>query len=310
MKTKIQICFLIFSIACTNSPIEEAQYEFRLNEGDSVIFLSPYFSQFVNQAKNDPEKLNSYYDAIIKDSLYHNYFVGKGTEGIISGIISNPISNLEDFDSNIVQLNLNIQSIVSEITKALEASRKYISNTKLSIYVFPSDPSNFKSMQIMGGVSGITVSSKNILLFIDPSIENWELNLRQAIAHEYFHTYMLDTKFVSFEDDFTLLDYIIFEGKADVFAQYIYPDIKVPWSYALEDNQAHELWGRIKHLQNSTDYLHQRQIMFGSNVYPKWGGYSLGFKMMHSFIKNTSKTEIDTWALVKPHEILEKSDFK
>ena len=161
----------------------------------------------------------------------------------------------------------------------------------------------------MGGITAVTAGSKQILMTIDTSVRTWKEILKYAVAHEFNHSYWTKLNF-SKSAHLTLLDYLVFEGRADSYAHLIYPDIQCPWTNALMANDEADLWNKIKPNLQSEDGTMMRGVMFGSADYPMWGGYTLGYHIVQSALKNHPELKPEEWASMAPEKILEMSDYK
>ncbi len=67
------------------------------------------------------------------------------------------------------------------------------------------------------GIQAITVGTGKIIVSIDPTSDYWEEQLPYVLAHEYHHSVWTSRNFTT--TDFTPLEYLILEGKADSFAK-------------------------------------------------------------------------------------------
>lgn len=117
----------------------------------------------------------------------------------------------------------------------------------------------------MGGVTG-SASGSFIHLQIYPT-EGWLAKVRHTVAHEYHHVVWFQ-RFPDWTDTFTLLDNLVLEGRADSFAEMIYPGAAAPWTDALTAEQEGREWSLLQPLMTSSDYELIAQVMFGGGGYP------------------------------------------
>lgn len=161
----------------------------------------------------------------------------------------------------------------------------------------------------MSGIMGLTAGSKQIILTVEPEIPGWENMLEYAVAHEYNHAYWTNVNFGK-STKWTLLVYLVFEGRGDYFAHLIYPNVIAPWTMALTENQKSDLWNKIKPNLQSEDISYQMEVMFGSEKYPVWGGYTVGYDMVRTAVTNNKKLKADNWTNLASEKILEQSKYK
>jgi uncharacterized protein YjaZ len=133
--------------------------------------------------------------------------------------------------------------------------------------------------------------------------------LEYAVAHEFNHTYWTKLNFGK-SAKWTLLDYLVFEGRADYFAHLLYPKVVAPWTIALTENQKSDLWTKIKPNLQSEDIRYQMEVMFGSGNYPVWGGYSIGHDMVVTALTNSKNLKAVKWANFEAGKILALSNYK
>lgn len=132
----------------------------------------------------------------------------------------------------------------------------------------------------MRGVTGLTAGSGKIMLKVSVDAD-WARMLPYALTHELHHSYWASHDFDPAKP-FTLLDYLVFEGRADYFAHSLYPDTLAPWDEALTDHQFKALWPQLRGDMDSTDSATMRAVMFGDlrQQIPRWAGYSMGYRLV------------------------------
>ena len=160
----------------------------------------------------------------------------------------------------------------------------------------------------MSGIMGLTAGSKQVLLTIEPEVAGWEEMLEYAVAHEYNHMYWTKLNFGK-STKWTLLDYLVFEGKGDSFAHLLYPKVKAPWTNALNKKEQNDLWNSIQPKLQSEDVPFQMEVMFGSRNYPYSGGYTIGYNIVQKALKSTKLTPED-WINLNSEKLLEMSKFR
>ncbi|WP_335872844.1 DUF2268 domain-containing protein [Bacillus sp. 2205SS5-2] len=217
-----------------------------------------------------------------------------------------PTSNAQMLEKNTVEL-LQQQKQINELIKnSLLSSAELLSGEDVTIFIMPLNPENTFPIQKMEGISGVALSENAILLQIDPSFS--ENALEYAVAHEYHHKVNIKNNDMT---RVTLLDSVVFEGKADSFAKIIYPEKNAPWIEPLSgDSQATDLHELQKnaHSFDSTIYYE----FFNGNAsksLPLWSNYKIGYQLMQSYLENHSGVSSEEWTKLNGIDILEGSEF-
>ncbi len=303
MKKNIKITFLtvMFLITLVTT--------FAQTTSDKIIFLNDYYTAFIVKENADEKKLDSIYKQDIQASIYNKYFQKSEYADIVNDFFETPIKNTSELTKSINRISSNQKTINSKILGALEKSRQYLDIDSLTIYIIPVNPASRMIIEGMTGIMGLTAGSKQIILTIEPEILGWENMLEYAIAHEFNHVYWTNMNFGK-STKWTLLDYLVFEGRGDYFAHLLYPNVNVPWTKALSENQKLDLWNEIRPNLQNEDIRYQMEVMFGSRNYPVWGGYSLGYDIVHSALTNNKELRAVNWTNLDSQIILEQSKYK
>jgi uncharacterized protein YjaZ len=276
---------------------------------DKIIFLTDYYETFVDELNSDNKKVDSIYNEKVLTPIFNKYFKNSEYSDIVKDFIASPIKNTFELKKSIDRIAINKSTIEKKIIGAINKSRLSIVNESLTIYVIPVNP-NFKQViEGMSGIMGLTAGSKQIILTIEPNILGWENMLEYAVAHEFNHAYWTNLNFGK-STSWTLLDYLVFEGKGDYFAHSLYPNVITPWTMALTENQISDLWNKIKPNLQSEDIGLQMEIMFGSKNYPVWGGYSVGYDIVRTALESNKNLKADYWINLDAVNILRKSKYK
>lgn len=276
---------------------------------DKIIFLTDFYSAFIDKASTDDKSVESIYKENVQDPIYDQYFQNSEYAFIVKDFFSRPITNTSELKRSIDKITLNREVIQSKIIEALKKSRQKIENDNLTIYIIPGNPENRMLIQGMAGIMGLTAGSKQIILTIEPDMVGWENMLGYAVAHEYNHAYWTNENFGK-SAKWTLLDYLVFEGRGDYFAHSIYPDVIAPWTMVLTEDQKSDLWKNIKPNLQSEDIGYHMEVMFGSRNYPGWGGYSIGYDIVLTALINNKNLKAVNWTNLEADKILEMSKYK
>ena len=278
--------------------------------GDKIIFLEDYYRVYFKAMKADYANRNKIYDKDVADTIFNEYFTKSEYSQLVISRLATAIKDTTKLGAYISEIVSNREKMEGLITTALSESRRYLKNDSVTIYIIPSNFDIEMVMDGIGGVMGLTAGSKQIMLTINPEISKWKEMLQDAVAREFEQAYWTKMNFNK-SHPFTLLDYLVFEGRADSYAHLIYPDIIRPTDQVLPPKVEVELWNRIKSELKNTDIAYQYEIMFGhKDEYPLWGGYTLGYHIVQSALKNHPELTPVEWANLPSEKILEMSDYK
>jgi uncharacterized protein YjaZ len=300
---KLKLLTMVFLISFVNV--------FGQKSNNKIIFLNDIYSDYTKTAQNqisDLNDLDNIYKDKIQSTIINRYFLKSEYSGIVNDYLSASVQNTNELNKAIERINSNKKRIKSKIRSALEKSNTYLKNDGLTIYVLPANPDNNAIMQSMSGIMGLTAGSKQILLTIEPEIVGWEEMLEYAVAHEYNHAYWTNINFGK-STKWTLLDYLIFEGRGDSFAHLLYPKVKAPWTSALNEKDKEDLWNRIRAKLQSEDIPFQMEVMFGSRNYPFSGGYTIGYEIVQQALKSSTLT-VENWTNLSSEKLIEMSGYK
>ncbi|OIU71806.1 hypothetical protein BHE18_03885 [Rossellomorea aquimaris] len=190
------------------------------------------------------------------------------------------------------------------IQGALDASTGLLSGGDKTFYVLPVNPD--LPMEGMGGVAAWTLDENVILLLLDPSYK--EDRLSYTIAHEYHHA-------VSMESDpiyDSLLDFVLFEGKGDAFAQNVYPDVKIPWTTKVKDIELEVAFSQLEAagMTAEMELYHSWELGDPAMNIPRWANYKMGNLIMQSYLENHPGVPIGEWTSLGAEELVRESDYE
>ena len=129
--------------------------------------------------------------------------------------------------------------------------------------MLPSNEDISQVIQGKEGVIGLTAGSRQIVLTIDPMVNNWQEMLAYNLPGNMSMPIGLRQILIAVKQS-TLLDWIVSEGMADSYAHLIYPDFVGPWTKVLSGEIESKLWNRIKPELDNTNIAFQYNVMYGS----------------------------------------------
>ncbi|OCA81686.1 hypothetical protein A8F94_22785 [Bacillus sp. FJAT-27225] len=213
--------------------------------------------------------------------------------------------NVNRLNESIRLLDEEYENFIRLITEGLEKSSLLLKGEKTTIYLFPANPDQYAIISQMSGVLAFATTNQVIVLHIAP--QNFEEDiLKYTLAHEYHHTVYLTKKKQQERD---LFDYVITEGKADSFANLVFPEINAPWTDELSPEEKQAIWNWAKERRYSFNTNDLAEMNRGNRIIPKWSDYRIGYGMMQDFLKQNPAYPISEWTFMNADEILEKGHF-
>lgn len=227
----------------------------------------------------------------LKDFIVFNVFEGQNLK----------LKNISKKESkNIIS---SIESIFKKCNSLIEL------NKDLKIVILPTNQS-FVSEK-MKGSTGYTVSAETMFIFINPKSINLKTinnTIKKTFVHEYNHAARI--MYFPKINSMSLLDNLVFEGLADNFQKMVIKGSKVPpWSRSLSRNEAKIIFNEIIEKIQSKKESNFFELFFENKKYPLWAGYSIGYYIVDSFLKNNSNNEWKEIVKLKSVDILKKSDW-
>jgi uncharacterized protein YjaZ len=301
-KTSLLVIIILMTVtSCGRSTVSEQEQQF--------TFISVYegMSKYVEAARSDPGvDLNELFQKYIID-VYWKECAGGG-EYVFLGedAFKDPIKDLDGLEEEITLLRSSgIEDIVEE---ALKHASAMLDGPDTTVCIATLNPENTFVREYMNGVTGRTVGSGKILAQVSIQ-DDWQNWVAYLIAHEYHHSVWTSLHYERNEGN-DLLNYLVFEGRADSFARLVYPDIEAPWIDALTPEQEAQQWRKMESQLSITDYGIKQRYMFGDGrSVPLWSGYTIGFHIVQSYLRQSPETTLSEWTAMDAWEILEQSGY-
>ncbi len=184
------------------------------------------------------------------------------------------IANVED------QLQGHADQIKATILATLERTNKVLPIQPLDILVMVSPYGVIPEL----GIGGYCSTGKLIQLMFQPENENFSKSLghplERIITHELHHA----QRFALRGREKTLGDAIVMEGLACHFVRQIYGSPAEPWEEALSKEMLSDIALLAHHKWNDSEYNY-REWFFGSDEFPRWAGYSLGYALVGKYLE-------------------------
>jgi uncharacterized protein YjaZ len=203
---------------------------------------------------------------------------------------------------------LSSAEVVSLIHAALPSITKSLPGPNTKIVVLPASPAMKPYLDKYGSAGyGATLGSGKIIIALDPTNPDWKAFLSYAIAHEYHHSAWISRNWTS--PDFTLIDYLLFEGRADAFAKSLNPGFPMPADRYLTSDQEREVWKLIRANLAQKGSQTINDVMNGCRDIPFGSGYAIGYHIVRAFKDRNPSCDDATLVDVEAMTILAKSEY-
>lgn len=214
----------------------------------------------------------------------------------------------DDYVRNEIEL-LKSSDLLTIIKESLTRITKALPGPDTKIIILPASSLNRQSLEkIKLPISGITLGSGKIILSIDPTFQNWTDFLPYCIAHEYHHSTWTSRNWVS--ADFSLIEYLVFEGRADLFASEQFNTVTNPLTNFLSKDQESEIWEQIKNEIFEKGHDRINKVMFGTDNIPFGSGYNIGFNIVRLYNEKNKSSMTQNLIDMDPKEIFERSEYE
>ncbi|KAF0822243.1 DUF2268 domain-containing putative Zn-dependent protease [Cytobacillus firmus] len=233
------------------------------------------------------EVISPVYDKCFEDGEYIH---------MADPILDKAPENLKEIQSVIEKINENkTNEIIKEAL--LKSSGILPGKRETVVCVFPVELSEDTPLMVNAGAGKITV-------FFNKYYTGE--TIRMGIAHEYHHSVWTE-EFYDGNLDVTVLDNLIFEGKAVMFEKLVYPDIRQLTPINQSFNKTN--WSKIEKDLDKVDGYRSSQIIMGGGELPLHYGYSEGYKMVDSYLKLHPGSTPKEWTALGAEEIFQEGQY-
>jgi uncharacterized protein YjaZ len=197
----------------------------------------------------------------------------------------------------------DIKKIISIISNSLTKCNLEINSKVTKIHIIP----NFNPLtdKDLNGVYGFSEIGNNIVIFLNPKINGWKTELKKTICHEFAHVITL--QYYNWDP---LINCIIFEGLGEHFREKVVGGKIASWSKIILRKECKKWFKKLKNKLNSTSFKLYYKVFFGSEKYPRWLGYTLGYQIVGDFLKKNKDLSWNEIIKIKPKEVLKRSGWK
>jgi|AntDeeMinimDraft_6_1070357.scaffolds.fasta_scaffold06273_1 hypothetical protein len=190
--------------------------------------------------------------------------------------------NNEDYEKYVVPETGILGGIKTSVEDAVMRAKKILSNKQypLRIFIYPWFPKETEA--VFRGTMGTAFWANTFHLYIDTNNFSTE-SLKDTVVHEYNHA-MYFNHHSPFEQ--TILNAIIMEGLAENFRDEINGKNPSPWATVIKEK---EVESHLEKIENDLDSHAEygdlyKKIFYGIGEHRRWLGYSLGYRIVNSFM--------------------------
>jgi uncharacterized protein YjaZ len=180
---------------------------------------------------------------------------------------------------------------------------------EVDIYIYPLTKKRPAFNGIKPNKNGVAYR-KALFLFVTPELKEQELYA--LLAHEYHHICRLAHLGTS-PAEHSLKESLVIEGMAEAAVEELYGEEWLsPWAQRYSLEEAKKIWERqfIPALEIK-GLLYHRPFLYGDRKrrLPPWIGYSIGYRIVRSYLQNNESIEQENLYKLSAEEIIQGSDF-
>ncbi len=304
--TRAAICVLLVTAGCKENVPELERTTLVVNsQRFELVMASRLFDNYIAHCNTYGGDFSRASEKLLYEPL-RNEIIDRAEAAFMFKTIELPYEP-NDLLRTEMQL-LRSEELIGIAQKALGEITQALPGPTTRIIFLPANPMMHENFRKMGAcINAITIGSGKIIVQIDPTFEDWKKNLPYVLAHEHHHSAWISRKWVS--EDFSLIEYLVFEGRADAFATGLYPDVKTPWIRILNKEQEQSVWEKIKNDIHKHGHEKINRVMFGSEGIPPGSGYTIGYNIVASFKRNTPGLSDRDMLEMDPEKILAESGY-
>lgn len=226
--------------------------------------------------------------------------------------LSTPIEDIDALQTIIDAIVAN--DVDTRVEDAVRESSTFLPTDEVTVCLFPLSPDGSFAEFVrdrMNGVMGFSEAHKVFWIEVIPA-DGWLDQLPSGVAHEYHHAvsfFSEDHKFTTGAE--TLLDVMLAEGRAEAFVHTVYGRSPPPWADALSEAQEKSTWIAMQPFLESSGLEFVGSYLFGSEDagIPHWAGYTIGFRIVQSYLRNYPDEAPDVWSSISAETFLDKSGY-
>ncbi|MEK9199980.1 DUF2268 domain-containing protein [Ureibacillus sp. FSL E2-3493] len=276
----------------------------------SVVNLLPDLYKLCEMTNQNRDKLIEIHRKMLCEPLQF-FFPERSTEEIQFELLTNGLFDPDEgLEIDETVKFLEQQGVWQMLQREFEKLRSLWKGPDVPIYIYPLTKYRPMIDGIEAKKNGITY---NGVLFLFVSTDLKEEELKALLAHEYHHICRL-AYLNKRPEEIELIDSLIIEGMAEAAVEELYGEKRLsPWTKKYVIDDVRMLWEKyfvpalnLKGVQQHHPFLYGDEC----RGLPKWVGYSIGYRIVESYLKNGGPIPQCLFYQMPSTEIIQKSDFK
>ncbi|MFC9541854.1 DUF2268 domain-containing putative Zn-dependent protease [Lysinibacillus sp. NPDC056959] len=265
-----------------------------------IIHVNQLFYPYIEKVKDNPNLLTSetleLYNKEIIQPIYQDCFENGEYLHMAETLLNTVpkgLTEIQVISEKMENRKAEINQLIQE--SLLKSADLLPSQSDVAVCVFPSFTNNS---------TAFTVGAGKIIIPLNLNVLDDSIKL--TVAHEYHHSVWAE-KYFSKNGWPSILDNIVFEGKAVMFERSVYPEYfgYIPMDFTYNK----ELWSKVEPDLNNYDFNRTLEILHGGKGLPIGYGYSEGYKMVKSYLDLHPNVTPEEWTALSSKEIFEKGNY-
>jgi Predicted Zn-dependent protease (DUF2268) len=262
-----------------------------------IVHAYKLYDGYIEKAtseQTDEERMELYKSEII-DPVYEACFHDGEYLYMVDSLLEEAPIHLNTL-SNLID-TIDPDATNAAIKEALIRSSDLLpTEGKTTVCIFPNIDIKVKPKMVTAGAGKIIVLY-NKYYELDP--------MKATIAHEYHHSVWAE-KYHTNSDSVTVLDNIVFEGKAVMMEKLAYPELT---STPVDPDFNKSNWEKIAGHLETVSLEKSLEILRGGGDLPPLYGYSEGYKMVKAYLEKHPGLEPKDWLGISEDEIFKEGDY-
>jgi uncharacterized protein YjaZ len=304
----LALCFMF--TGCSNKePADKKEQEthFTFSQEEQhfeIIYMYDEMQEYIDTVREKTGKSN---ETVFIEKVFEPFKKESNMEDLSLRYVFDPSSEVDKLEASMKDLEKNTDKTNRVIKGALLKSAKELPGNDKKIFVLPVNPEDTVMAEEMGGVAAFVLAEDVIVLQLSSSLD--EDMLKYSVAHEYNHAIAGE---INPGMMYSILGSVVLEGKADAFANIIYPKVQVPWQKPMASEEKEKVVAELTELKNSSDSRRYETLRRGhpSKGIPQWANYKIGYEIVQSYRKNHPEVSVGRWTSMHEAEIIAGSDFE
>ncbi|KOP31405.1 hypothetical protein ADM98_00730 [Exiguobacterium sp. BMC-KP] len=303
---------------CTSQPTQPAEkpkstireVELAKDQHAKIITLYPAYIDYITKVEKKmkdtnvtDEDLQQIFDKTVRRELDR---IQKEQDIFLDFKGFNDVNNATSYVNDLKRLTKRLMDEDKENMKAVHAalrkSADHLPGKDKIILMLPLSEDYRYAAKATSGLMGFAMSDGSMVIMLGeeytPGI------LKYAVAHEYNHSVVNEHPEIRQPSS---IDYLIFEGKAEVFAQELYPKAPLIETEKIASSDKKKILEQVKN--NSLSY---EELSTGSEAkdVPRLTVYSLGTELMADFRQKKSEQTLQEFSLTPISDVIHAGKFK